>query len=499
MSNLSSQQINSSFPNLLQIPGGIKSYLQTVQDGYGNPTALQISTTSTNVVSNPSTITPEQFGAVGNGVADDTIPMQTALNYMTNGVLQLRSGATYLCGSLTVSNSTSINGSNSTIKAKGVLNTLVLYNAGCNNFFVNGVTFNGNNVAKYLLDFVTAQYAVIQNSNFLSYINWGIGLQSCSNVLVNNNYIKRDSASSVGVNEGIWIGTNITNSQYVTISNNTLINGGLLSSATDGHSISYYNYINNHVSGWKYGGGFGMGADTGSGSSASFVNISGNYCSSGTGIDSDNLSLKGIECFAGYAKISNNTLFGNSGPGIFASGYNQVISNNLCLNNGTYGEANVGGITIGAAANSVSVTGNKCSDTAGASGTQKYGISINSSATQINISANHLVNNSVGNLYAPGYSNGVSFSGRQYYASVVWDPASIANGSSASTTISIGSSLGKTVTASCSNPLLGLSLTAYVSATNQVTILLQNNTGAAVDLASSTFTVCVSDTIFNSA
>lgn len=55
MSNLSNQQINSSFNGLLQIPGGITSTLQTVQDGNGNPTALQISTTGVNAI---TTTTP---------------------------------------------------------------------------------------------------------------------------------------------------------------------------------------------------------------------------------------------------------------------------------------------------------------------------------------------------------------------------------------------------------------------------------------------------------
>ena len=49
MSNLSTQQINASFPGLLQVPGGITSTLQTVQDGNGNNTGLQISSTSVNV------------------------------------------------------------------------------------------------------------------------------------------------------------------------------------------------------------------------------------------------------------------------------------------------------------------------------------------------------------------------------------------------------------------------------------------------------------------
>ena len=49
MSSLANQQINSSYNGILQIPGGITNALQTVQDGNGNSTGLQISTTSVNV------------------------------------------------------------------------------------------------------------------------------------------------------------------------------------------------------------------------------------------------------------------------------------------------------------------------------------------------------------------------------------------------------------------------------------------------------------------
>ena len=65
MSNLSTQQINTSFPGLLQVPGGITSTLQTVQDGNGNNTGLQISTTginagtvSSSAITNNGTVIP---------------------------------------------------------------------------------------------------------------------------------------------------------------------------------------------------------------------------------------------------------------------------------------------------------------------------------------------------------------------------------------------------------------------------------------------------------
>lgn len=73
-----------------------------------------------------------------------------------------------------------------------------------------------------------------------------------------------------------------------------------------------------------------------------------------------------------------------------------------------------------------------------------------------------------------------------------WDPASIANGASASTTIPVaGSEIGDFVEASFSNSLAGLLMGAYVSSAGTVTVVLYNNTGGAVDLASGTLRVRV--------
>lgn len=105
MSNLANQPINSSFPGLLQIPGGITSSLQTVQDGNGNSTGLQISSTGVNAITasnftathNGAAITGavarpisdgfgdylsvKDFGAIGDNTNDDTTAIQAAINY----------------------------------------------------------------------------------------------------------------------------------------------------------------------------------------------------------------------------------------------------------------------------------------------------------------------------------------------------------------------------------------------------------------------------------
>jgi hypothetical protein len=76
-------------------------------------------------------------------------------------------------------------------------------------------------------------------------------------------------------------------------------------------------------------------------------------------------------------------------------------------------------------------------------------------------------------------------------ATATWDPGSIASGASelsAAITVT-GAALGDSVVSSHSISLAGLSSTAYVSVADAVRVVLTNNTGSAVDLASHTVAV----------
>lgn len=73
-------------------------------------------------------------------------------------------------------------------------------------------------------------------------------------------------------------------------------------------------------------------------------------------------------------------------------------------------------------------------------------------------------------------------------AKVAWDPANVVNGAQTTTTVTVtGAALNDdvdTVVVGFNKDLQGMRLTGYVSAANTVTVVLRNDTGGAINLAS---------------
>lgn len=176
MSNLANQQINSSFQNLLQIPGGITNTLQTVQDGNGNNTGLQISSTGINgatitnaIISNNGTsyanavIRPisdmlgdvgnvKDFGATGNGVTNDYTALLNANNSLSNVIFS--PGTYYIASNITFTKPVFFLGGASLVVAAGVTVTFNnSVNAPTNKIFSLGssanIKFNGSTPLVY--------------------------------------------------------------------------------------------------------------------------------------------------------------------------------------------------------------------------------------------------------------------------------------------------------------------------------------------------------------
>lgn len=81
---------------------------------------------------------------------------------------------------------------------------------------------------------------------------------------------------------------------------------------------------------------------------------------------------------------------------------------------------------------------------------------------------------------------------KQLVGSAVFDPASLADGAGATTTVAcVGAALGDFALASFSLALQGITVTAWVSAVDVVSVRFQNESGGVLDLASGTLRVRV--------
>lgn len=104
----------------------------------------------------------------------------------------------------------------------------------------------------------------------------------------------------------------------------------------------------------------------------------------------------------------------------------------------------------------------------------------------------HIFDSTSGFLMSRGVGHFIMFDELGLNYTATYDPPSIAAGSSATTNVGVsGAALGDFVEASFSLDLQGLTLTASVTAANQVTVVLSNNTAGAIDLGSGTLRVRV--------
>jgi parallel beta-helix repeat protein len=166
-------------------------------------------------------VSVKDFGAVGDGVADDTAAIQAALN--VGGKIYVPKG-TYLCSTVTVSSdNTHICGSKgATLKLKNSVDVDLLDLSNFDNLTISDITFDGNK----------ANQTVDVNSVCIR----GDGN---SNIVVQNCVIKNSALS----------GINIRNSDGVKVVNNLITDCGTKNSINSGDGIYLAFNSNDYVSG----------------------------------------------------------------------------------------------------------------------------------------------------------------------------------------------------------------------------------------------------------
>ena len=120
---------------------------------------------------------------------------------------------------------------------------------------------------------------------------------------------------------------------------------------------------------------------------------------------------------------------------------------------------------------------------------QGYGLFIDSGCTNYTVANNYVIGNETGGIFDGSVGSNCSVIGNIGYGfgSATYDPPSLVDGSGVTTTVSTpGARIGDASVVAFSNNLQGITATAWVDVSDQVSVRLQNETGSTIDLASGT-------------
>jgi hypothetical protein len=179
-------------------------------------------------------------------------------------------------------------------------------------------------------------------------------------------------------------------------------------------------------------------------------------------------------------------IFLNGADGLLVA---DVGATNVRVNGGSYAQ-NVGaGCSFSANVTDFSVLGARLGATDGLTG-NAYGVFV-AAGTGANFT---IANNDVRGNTTAGISDSATGGGKVIvanngfgYGSATYNPPSLADGAGATTTVTVtGAVLGDKAWASFSLDLQGITVTAWVSAADTVSVRFQNETGGVLDLASGT-------------
>lgn len=287
------------------------------------------------------------WGVMGNGIADDTVAVQLAINsgakflYWPSGTYNI--GAAGLTGV-----------SSQTWQGAGVGLTKILLTvvptldfikiSSKNNFYIYGITFDGN--AKLtaaaggsyplLLPIIYAlqcSYYEIRNCEFIGFHTCGMLSNICHDYKINDNNVTRTGATGTIVNYGISCPGGVGSESYnAEVCNNTVVRCDI------GVNGSYFKVNGNNISGWAFSSGIDFVVDP----TCHDNEASGNTIhDSVQAPDKDAFFPCGIENWGKNTVLTNNIIYGCYGDGIENGGRDCTIDNNQCRNNGSSGLYNL--------------------------------------------------------------------------------------------------------------------------------------------------------------
>jgi hypothetical protein len=474
------------------------------------------------------TVSVTDFGAVGDGVTDDSVAIQNAINSLSSGVVILPKGLTFVAFNLAMKSNVYLQSDNATLKlinnatpiVPPFLPPLLRFTNVNNSGILGTLNIDGNKANQTQLDDLGAGGVHV--------------LESSSNIFIDSLYIRNSAQDGlyIGVNTNastnfpsnvfvknlvvdgaVRTGLGITSGVYLTFDSVTTVNtgGGLI-----GHGVS----IEPNVS------GAGL-RDIAFNNIFTTNNTHNGFQILGKSIDHKNIEVKNIQSnnnaigitvefcsFVTFLSGSCNTnttgvflpgnirnfkmaldVYSNLGNGVNFDSSSATLNSTIIdfsgsnvFNNGTSSPGTFVGVKLeGTSSYSVTnVTMNNCNFYDNQSSpTQAYGYTSNLYANNVRFSGN-LFGNTVANYFNGNFdiNNYVEFNKVQLYRTLNFP--SINAGATFETTQTVtGAKFGATVIATPYSMIeFGLLWCCAVSATNSVTLRIFNTNSSPVDPAS---------------
>jgi hypothetical protein len=349
------------------------------------------------------TVSVKDFGAVGNGVANDTVAIQAAIN--TGDYVYIPAGD-YLVGALTLVDNVQIYGEGRLVSN----NASTILTGTSKSGFTVSCRFKGGNVAYYGIDLTSCTNFTIENCEFDGF-GASVGFRGAlrvvgtsTNFLITGNLCKNglgDTAADIGIgesanggvvtnnrclslnSEGITIQMDSPNPARLTVSNNYCANHtrhGILGVYNNGKPTQC-SYTSNvcYNNGWS--GIYLQGQTAGVGFDSGQVSCVGNVCVANGGLDNLAIFNSGIYVAGdlGYSIVGNtvhNSGFDSSGVAraYAADGIRCVNAENAVVSANNISNSSRSGISLGGTdINNVTISDNVILN----SGGQQISLSVN--------------------------------------------------------------------------------------------------------------------------
>jgi parallel beta-helix repeat protein len=392
---------------------GVVSFPQGLGN-ISNSTAIATGSTTARSLANrfADTINVKDFGAVGDGIADDTAAIQAAVNSLgvNGGKIEFNGEETYLLGVVSITkNNTFLNGNFSKVKPALNANCFEFYNPSnqLQNIKIENFVFESSSIRSggSCIKLLNTKDSTIKNCKFNNQCN-GIEIAGSGTCFISNCSARDFAGSFIWIDggDGFFISDcTCGNSSTQPNSNGILVNagGGIYISDSDfttaNNGIYFYpNNISKNVS-WVFINNvsvdtcnYGLLADANIGSIRS-IHTS-NFWSASN--EEDGVRIIGVD---GYSSV-NDRYFFNKKHGLFLGG-NTIrvkLNNNIFANNSTTTLSGYDGLLIDSNVDQISIIGNYFGNDYVNIGVnnQRYGINtIPSSLGNIIIQSNNFQNN----------------------------------------------------------------------------------------------------------